>query len=398
MLNRTIFITAILPAHNEGKSIAKAIHSIRSYVDIVIVACDNCSDNTQEQATKAGADVVFNTVDNHDRKAGALNQALTNYVNWKIDNQYLLIMDADTQVVDPKRWFSKAESLIYPNRPMISTKARSLSPFQRLKLKWTHRTRYNKLFKGKAYDCVGSIFQAPSKLPHNNSLEEGQRLEWISYMSKILRDRSVFVLTGTCSLISAHLMLAVYRYNNKKQFYNNKSLTEDFCITLDLKECHARMISPIDCQCITATKSTVNDLISQRTRWMKGAIDMVTDRIPDEVMSIYIYQQFMLLISVIAYMLFLIVSVFLYLTGDVDITILWLTVFIIFDVDETLRVWKFGSWFDRIYAMSIIGNLYYSFILQIAYLKALFLTLTGETVYWNSRKQVDNNHKKECSQ
>lgn len=64
-----IRIIAIIPAHNEAKGIASSINSIEKYVDKIIVACDNCSDDTYEIAKKAGAQIVFNTQDNHFRKA-----------------------------------------------------------------------------------------------------------------------------------------------------------------------------------------------------------------------------------------------------------------------------------------------------------------------------------------
>lgn len=387
MNGHNLYITAILPAHNEAKSITKAIESIRSYVNYIIVACDNCSDNTMEVAKRAGADEVFNTRNNHHRKAGALNQALFLHVPWHIPNLYILIMDADTQVINPPVWFKKAKSLIYPSRPKVSQAVRNLTPYQLWKLKWFNNKKYHKLLDGKAYDCVGSIFKAPKHLPKHNFIEEGQRLEWIGYRNKIERSRVVFVLTGTCSLISAQLLKRVLKLYHYQQFYNDKSITEDFCMTIDLKECHARMISPSCCLCATATKPNTKSLIAQRKRWYLGALDLVNSHKPDEVMFIYICQQIMLFISVFAFMLLIGVSIYLYLVGSVTLTAFWTIVFIGFDIDEVAKIWKYSRFFDKIYAISIIGCLVYAFILDLAYLAALESSIDNKKVYWNTKSQ-----------
>lgn len=46
-------INAILPAHNELESIFASIASIKKYVNKIIVACDNCSDDSYEKAIGA---------------------------------------------------------------------------------------------------------------------------------------------------------------------------------------------------------------------------------------------------------------------------------------------------------------------------------------------------------
>jgi poly-beta-1,6-N-acetyl-D-glucosamine synthase len=381
--NPNIYITAILPAHNEHVGIQNAVYSIREHVDKIIVACDNCNDDTFIKAKDAGADIVFNTVNNDKRKAGAINQAMDKYVDWTISNQYCLIMDADTQVLNPAGWFKKASSLVYPNRPRISHEAAEMSWAKRTWLRTFHWHTYNELFVGKAYDCIGSIFQSKKKLHENNIIEMGQRLEWESYASKIERSQKVFVLTGTCSLISCDILQKVHRLNFNQYYYDEESLTEDFAMTISVKEVGARLISPTDCVCYTETKGTIKELLAQRRRWYMGAIVLVSTHRIDKVTLPYIWQQIMLFISVIAYMLFLGISTFLYVTRNVDFTLFWFVVFIGFTINQVAKVWKYGNWFDRMYAASMIGCLYYSALLQIAYLWALQSYLDNYIIYWN---------------
>lgn len=294
-------------------------------------------------------------------------------------------MDADTEVVDPKLWFKKAESLVYPNRPKISRKLMNMNPIRKTILKLFNFKKYKRLFFNKAYDCVGSIFKAPRHV-HSN-IEEGQKLEWITYAGKVERSQKVFVLTGTCSLISAEMLNKVYQKNHKKYFYNVKTVTEDFEMTISLKEVGARLISPIDCQCYTSTKGSVKDLLSQRRRWYLGAIELVNERKINRVMLTYIFQQIMLFISVFSYILFIGMSIYLYLTNNVSLTSFWFTIGIIFIIDQTVRTWKFGTWFDRFYSMSMMGWLWYSLLLQIAYLWALESYIDQHKIYWNSKKK-----------
>src|ERR1700716_2804373 len=77
ILIRTRRVVAIVPAHNEQDGIAVSIGSLLGQTrpaDSVIVIIDNCTDDTRELAWAAGAEVV-DSVDNTDRKAGALNLA-----------------------------------------------------------------------------------------------------------------------------------------------------------------------------------------------------------------------------------------------------------------------------------------------------------------------------------
>lgn len=381
--NKKIYITAVLPAHDEHAGIANAIKSIRPYVNRIIVACDNCSDNTASIASHAGADTVFNTVYNFDRKAGALNQGLKHYVNWQIPNQYILIMDADTQVVLPKVWFKKAKSLIFPNRPLLDPKFRKLSPLKREMMKFLDPIKYHKNVNGRAYDCVGSIFQAPS-LDKYNYIEEGQRLEWIGYRNKIERSRKVAVLTGTCSLISANMLYKIYLHYNKQQFYNDQAITEDFQMTVDLKDQHARLISPSCCLCITATKPTASTLIAQRKRWDLGALDVVSRHPMTETILPYLGQQIMLTFSVFSFMMAIFVSLIAYVTANIQIKKIWLFVFVGFDFCQVIQFWKYSNTFDKLYSISMFSWLGYSFVLDIAYLKALESFIDRKKLYWNS--------------
>lgn len=348
------YVITIIPAHNEAKSIAATLHSVRGQVDKIVVACDNCSDDTFQVAQQNGADQVFNTVDNNARKAGALNQALERYVDWRIPNLYIMIMDADTQIVPT--WMEKAKSLI--------------------NLYSSDNSRYS---RGRKYDAVGSVFYSDRK-KHPTMLEMCQHNEWVRYANKIRRDRRVFVLTGTCSLISGQKLWSVYlKYN---RFYDEHSITEDFAMTVDLKSVGARMISPMSCRCTTRTMRHYRDLVRQRRRWYLGALELILHRRTNRVLWPYVWQQVMLLISVFAFFLFLVTSLLIYITGDIDITLFWTVTFLIFDTERVLSIWQ-EPLEDRLFAASMIPELIYSLVLQWAYILAWISLLFHRDPYWN---------------
>lgn len=293
-------------------------------------------------------------------------------------------MDADTVVENPDLWFSKAKSLLYPNLPKISQKLRKMNSFHKFMLKIFHRKKYNELFSGKAYDCIGSIFKAPENTKINSNLELGQRLEWIAYKTKIKKSQNVFVLTGTCSLISNEVLYDVYKKNNCQFFYNVNSITEDFEMTISCKEVGARMISPMECECYTKIQTSIKALLLQRRRWYMGALSLVFSRRLNVILMSYLGQQFMLMLSIFAYFLYILVTIRVYGIGDVDFSPYWLSVFFIFQFKQVFDVWIYGTWFERFFSASMIGGLIYSFLLQIAYLMGLFSLLFRKKIYWNN--------------
>ncbi|WP_225535160.1 glycosyltransferase family 2 protein [Weissella confusa] len=333
-------VVAVVPAHNEGALIGATVDSLLKQVDEVIVACDNCTDNTKAVALNRGA-TAFDTVNNTARKAGALNQALSQYVDFSIPNLMVFICDADTQI---------AEGWVACARPLIAS--------------------------GK-YDAVGSVFRADD---NRGFLKYCQSLEWERYCKEILYKQKVFVLTGTASLIRGSKLKAIY--DEKGYFYNPESITEDFTMTLDLKDVGAKLISPASCRCYTETMPSVRLLYLQRRRWYLGALQQVFSRKPNKTMQPYIFQQIMLSISIAAFLGFLVLQTILFAEFGLFLSPFWAVIGIIFIIERVVSVWHVG-WKARLFAFLIIPELLYALILQISYLGALVQFTTGSNGTWN---------------
>lgn len=95
---RTAKIVVVVPAHNEEGTIGRTIEALLTQTrrpDRIVIVADNCADATADIARSYGKRVtVMETVDNRDRKVGALTQAWQQYANFGYD--YMLGVDADT--------------------------------------------------------------------------------------------------------------------------------------------------------------------------------------------------------------------------------------------------------------------------------------------------------------
>ena len=99
-IGERVIITVVVPAHNEEVSLPGTLDALGQQSrppDRIIVVADNCTDGTAAVADAMGVE-VFTTVDNTQRKAGALNQALSGLLPHLGPRDVVLVMDADTRL------------------------------------------------------------------------------------------------------------------------------------------------------------------------------------------------------------------------------------------------------------------------------------------------------------
>lgn len=336
----TIKISAIIPAHNEEHTLTNAIESLRQQgITRIIVANDNSTDDTQSVAEKLGV-TVFKTINNKSKKAGALNQALNKYIDWEDDNQAVIIQDADT--VLNSTWVATAVKLL-----------------------------------NKGYDAVGAVFEADKK---NNYLRYCQHLEWQRYIQEIKLKHKVQVLSGTASMIRFKKLKEVHKKYG--HFYQEEAITEDFALTLALKEVKAKMISPVSCIVTTETMPSTKTLFSQRRRWYLGALQQLKYHKWSRVMLPYIGQQLLLSISIISFWLVWGLSINSILANNYTIYPFWLAIGSIFIVERVLTVWRVG-WKARITALLMFPELIYAIILQFSFIAAWIHFIRGKKGVWD---------------
>ncbi|WP_217702488.1 glycosyltransferase [Nocardioides guangzhouensis] len=96
----TVRCTVLIPAHNEEAVLGRTLDSLDEQTrtpDRVVLVADNCTDRTEEIARERGLEVIA-TVDNAEKKAGALNQVLARLLPDTDEHDVFLVMDADSTI------------------------------------------------------------------------------------------------------------------------------------------------------------------------------------------------------------------------------------------------------------------------------------------------------------
>jgi cellulose synthase/poly-beta-1,6-N-acetylglucosamine synthase-like glycosyltransferase len=350
-----ITVTALIPARNEALHIGATLDSLRSQTtppDRVWVIADNCTDDTAEVAAAHGAD-VYTTVENRHRKAGGLNQLLARLLPTMGPFDTVLVMDADTVMVDDFLERAVAEFDANPDQ-----------------------------------DAVGGVFYGDDS---PGLLAQMQRNEYRRYARDISRRKGrVMVLTGTASLFRADALTAVADARGsvlpgeQGQVYDTYSLTEDNELTIALKTIGARMRSPRECRVRTELMPTWRTLWNQRQRWQRGALENIGMYGWSSATARYWVQQFALGYGVIALMSFLTLSVIsCFAFGTLVAVVFWSVLGILFAVERTATVWD-GGWRARLLAAPLVIELGYSIFLQLVYVKSLIDIAFGRSKHWNA--------------
>ena len=331
-------ITAVIPAHNEARTLPDTIRSLRAQTvppDRIIVVSDNSTDDTVLVAKLMDVDVV-ETVDNTHRKAGALNFVLERE---DLDG-LVLIMDADTRLVPE----------------FIATALQEL--------------------RNPVVGAVGAVFTADRR---DSYLRYCQYLEWTRYGNQLARTGKVFVLSGTAAVFRARALHTVRERFG--YYYNVGSMTEDSAMTIQMKTCGWRLVSPQACRTETETMGDVRSLIVQRTRWTMGAMQNIAIFGVNRVTLEYLVQQIMLFVSVALMFALILTTVVGGITYGLHFSVFWAAIGAIFIVERIITV---EGWRERLVAATMIPELVYALILQWAYVKALRSFLTGRSISWHS--------------
>lgn len=347
-------ITVLVPAHNERLVIGLALRSLQEQTrppDRVIVVADNCTDETADIARSMGA-MVIESVDNTEKKAGALNQALAGLLPGAEVPDVFMVMDADTALV--------------PDFLEIAA----------------HR-----LEQDPDLIAVGGIFEGEGG---GGLVGQLQRNEYTRYRRHIGRRKGrVFVLTGTATLFRAYALRAVAEARGlvlpgpTGKVYDTWAMTEDNELTLALKTLGGRMVSPQECRCITEIMPGWRALWRQRSRWQRGALENVGAYGLTRTTAIYWGQQLGIGYGTIAFQSFLLLMLVTVLAApSVAVSGFWLAVGSIFLVERVVTVWRAG-WRGRFLAVVLVIELAYDVFLQAVYVASLWSIATGRASGWN---------------
>jgi cellulose synthase/poly-beta-1,6-N-acetylglucosamine synthase-like glycosyltransferase len=352
-----VSITVLIPAHNEQASLPATLSSLLSQSrrpQRIVVVADNCTDSTVTIARNAGAD-VFESENNADKKAGALNQALTALLPGRGDNDVIMVMDADTILDDG----------------FLETAA----------------TRFT---GDRALMAVGGLFYGEDG---SGMLGQFQRNEYIRHARDVRRRRGrVFVLTGTASLFRPTALRTVAASRGTLlpgrpgDVYDTVALTEDNELTIALKSLGGLMMSPSQCTVVTEVMPSWRTLWAQRLRWQRGALENLGAYGVTPQTFRYWVQQVGIGYGAVALFSYFLLMVLTGLALDHWVWFpFWLAIGALFILERVVTVWK-GGWPARLLALALLPELYYSAVINAAFVKGIVDICRGRQANW---KHVD---------
>ncbi|WP_035856288.1 glycosyltransferase family 2 protein [Cryptosporangium arvum] len=236
---RTARMLVLIPAHNEEATIAKTLDALltQSRVpDRIVVIADNCTDDTEKIARRYRGVTVMRTVDNHDRKVGALNQA---WRRWQAGYDFIAGIDADTQ----------------------------LAPdcLQHLEEELANTPRAGGVMARYTFD------QRLGTTPMARLLIRLQRMEFAGWtMDALQKNRTTYVLGGQASLFNADALRRVTERNNTPGPWDASAQVEDMQLTGDLRGMRYETLVSPNARAHAGAMLTFRSLWAQRRKWDEG--------------------------------------------------------------------------------------------------------------------------------
>lgn len=313
---------------------------------------DNSTDGTVALGRKAGAD-VWESVDNHDKKGGALNQALTRVLPGLADSDYVFIQDADTMPVPD--WLEVALAWA-AKHPGAVISGRYASP-----------PTGNSLLR---------IVQ------ENEFARDGRAIN--------RRGNRTRIVMGTSALFSVSTLRAIIRARidgtlpgpRIGTIYSTQSITEDYELTLALKTLGFQTLSPPECDAVTDVMPTLPALWHQRIRWQRGAFtDLRTYGLTKITAWYYAAQASWLFGMLTVIMIVAQMALVIAVTGHFSPALIWIGTLPLFIAHRVVTVRRTGLK-GMLVAAVLIPETGYDFFRYAVYLTCAWRAMAGRDTKW----------------
>jgi poly-beta-1,6-N-acetyl-D-glucosamine synthase len=329
---------ALIPAHNEEEHIGATLESLLRQsraLDRIVVMADNCTDRTVSIARSYSGVELVETIGNAFRKAGALNQGLA-YVGR--GHAYLLQMDADTEL--DERFVEEA------------------------------------LGELEADDELGGVCSRFFAKDTTGVLRLLQAMEYVRYdATRYYRRGKVSVLSGTGVVLRMSAL-------PKGKPWDEKSLVEDFELTLSLKRRGWKVKAGDRSVAYTDTMPTLAALWRQRLRWMRGTFEELHSEGWEAHTRRDILMQFLSVGAIGLRVLWVTaIGLTIFMSGHFEFAPIWLVPTFIVAADRTKSVWKLG-WRARLTALILFPEELYQMLREVTLTRAAYLALRRKAWQW----------------
>jgi poly-beta-1,6-N-acetyl-D-glucosamine synthase len=338
-------LVLVIPAHNEENGISQTLMSVTSQTvrpDRIIVICDNCTDGTAELAREAQGVEVWETVDNNNKKGGALNQAWDRLYQHLKPEDYLATMDADTQL--DQHFFEYA--------------------LETYKLK----------------PGVGGVCATFETEPQETPLGLAQQIEYARFCRAVGRKKGMAkCLAGAAVVYSVRVLNQVYA---KRGFLYSPVLVEDYELTLAIRHEGYKVVAPKRCRAMTEIMPTMRTLWHQRRRWYEGTIQELRNYGWTKYTHRDIGAQIFTLATLSLRILFVVTLLLtFFLVGTLTLPFWALLPLVIFSTVRAVEAWRLG-WQYSVLAAFMFEELYLIY-LEIIFVVSLFHAYLGRNeVAW----------------
>lgn len=341
---RSDFVVAVVPAHNEECGIAYTLRALATQTrppDLTVVVSDNSTDQTVQLAGTFPGVVVIETVDNKDKKAGALNQVLSLLLPHLDGDDLILAQDADSVL--------SADFIENSVRHLVAQRE---------------------------FGAIGGVFAGTAGGGFVGHL---QRNEYARYARDVQRmNGKCLVVTGTAALFRAHTLRDVSAARKSGTLpagdgdggvYDTTVLTEDNELSFALLHLGHKIASPADCTLLTEVMGSWSALWHQRLRWKRGAVENCLQYGLTKVTWRYWGRQALTALGVlVTFVYFATIAWALTLGGGLQLHPFWVGITGVFVVERVLTV-RYRGWRQMVLSASMY-ELTIDMFLQLVHAKA----------------------------
>ncbi len=355
-------ITVLIPAHNEEKIICQTINSVFNQTrkpNQVIVISDNSSDNTvkfsYEMKEIYGEKLlIYETVNNKTKKAGALNQVLNNFNLCK----FILVMDADT-ILDKN---VIKEGMKYMN---------------------------NEDFVG-AVSSMAGILPNTEKTLQSKILHKFQQLEYATFDAvRVENYNDIKVCAGMCTIYRLEALKSALNFRQawldiKGGIYLEDNWAEDYDLTLILKR-KWKVAVNLKMKAWTDVPLTLKELLTQRERWYRGGIDCLRMHgfnkytLKDYVGHMLFWFTFIMQIILTS---IIVIQLLTYGHLFFDFYMLFILGAIYVDSIYRMKYVENIKWYDILFKITLIPDFFIMLLNFYSMIKGYYLSFTNKKQVW----------------
>ncbi|MDN6900689.1 glycosyltransferase [Oenococcus sicerae] len=277
----------VIPAHNEADTITSVLQSIVAQRGVthhildVFIALDNCTDNTENEIRKFSNQLnlyVLETVNNKERKSGALNQIYRLFLG---DLTKEPLSEEHLKSVKNIDAFVGIDADVYLARDCLSTLYLELI------------AQYKTGAVSANYQCL--LPESINVIPRNDPNREymlkhgkfggpmsrfyavAQNVEFSTWTIKQkVNNHIAQIAGGQCSMFRPETLKDVYTHFKMNGVYSNESDTEDLLLTQQIREVGWQCKISDSARCYVDSMNTLPSLYNQRKKWQAGIIQYMT--------------------------------------------------------------------------------------------------------------------------